>query len=135
MNRCASLKSLLTIPGMTRDRAKLIRSIWLSKDEIPFDQENAPRTWKWAFQECHHEPKRREMKRTAIDEIAEMHGVELLGIHKGSRDYVYYCNAGDTYAATILFHGGNLSVGCWGDMVERNSVETNQEKIQRSFYS
>lgn len=32
---------------------------------------------------------------------------------------VQYCNAGDTYALTILYVNGRLCIGDWGSLVER----------------
>lgn len=122
MNRAPSIKRLCTVPGITPEKAKLIRSIWQSTADIPFDQADAPRTWQWAFNACYHTPNRREMKRAAIDEIAEMHGVEYLGTWKRTGNGAYYCNAGDTCIATLLFNGSLLSVGCWGDAIERNLI-------------
>lgn len=110
MNTAASIKRLMLISGMTRETAQRIRQLWLTAGE--------PR-----------------LQREAINELCETHGVELLGIHKRAGGYVYYCNAGDTYSTTILFHGSRLTVGCWGDLVERNAVITDSHKIQESFYS
>lgn len=32
---------------------------------------------------------------------------------------VQYCNAGDTYAMTVLYYNGKLKIGDWGSIVER----------------
>jgi hypothetical protein len=32
---------------------------------------------------------------------------------------IQYCNAGDTYQTTILYHNGRLKIGNWGSIVER----------------
>lgn len=123
--------------GITPEKARLIRKVWLESlagERLEPLLAMCPRTRLW-YGQCHHAPKDRHIKREAINEIAEMHGVELLGIHKRSGEYLEYCNAGDTYTTTILFRGHRLMVGCWGDYVERGTVETDSEKIQRSFYS
>lgn len=64
----------------------------------------------------------RDEARRQIDKLIDTHGVEFLGVHRETGYDVYYCNAGDTYATTILFHGLNMWVGCWGDLVERNRI-------------
>lgn len=133
MNTSASIKSLLRVPGMTRETAARIRLAWNTWDRNTLLL-NCPATLAW-HNACYHAPKLREVRREAINELAEMHGLELLGIHKRAGGYVYYCNAGDTYTTTILFHGERMTVGCWGDLVERNAVNTDSEAIQRSFYS
>ncbi len=49
-----------------------------------------------------------------IDKILNTHGVE------GSMEPdIQYCNAGETYALTILYYQGKLRIGNWGDIVER----------------
>lgn len=64
------------------------------------------------------------LKRMAIDIAGGFHGVEYLGRCKRSGRNVYYCNAGDTYAATLIFKSKRLTVGCWGDIVESGTIET-----------
>lgn len=57
-----------------------------------------------------------------IDKILGTHGVEY--IPRGSNTKspaIVYCNAGDTYATTILMVNGRFRVGCWGDIVERGN--------------
>lgn len=133
INTAPSVKALLQITGMTPETAARIRLAWTQWDREKLLAE-CPKTACW-HNSCHHEPELRNVRREAINELAETHGVELLGIHHRSGEYVEYCNAGDTCSTTILFHGSRMFVGCWGDLVERNSINTNQEQIQRSFYS
>lgn len=95
----ASIKSLMEIKDVTEEDAKSIRALW-------------------------HTDRFRASARTAIDEILGTHGVEYLGFTKRTTHEVYYCNAGDTYATTILFIGPHLRVGCWGDLMERGTVAT-----------
>lgn len=67
----------------------------------------------------------RSLKRRVIDRLLSgpyANGVECLGQDKRSGEWVYYCNAGDAYAPTILFRGRRLFVGCWGDLVERGAI-------------
>ena len=131
-NSSASIARLCTIKDIIPARANLIRHAWSvwNRQEI---LDNCPATAAW-HNACYNTPKLRDLRREAVNELAGMHGVELLGIHKRSGKYVYYCNAGDTYATTILFQGARMTVGCWGDLVERNAVNTDAQQIQESFY-
>jgi hypothetical protein len=52
----------------------------------------------------------------AVGEVLGMHGVEEFRTKRGVR--VLYCNAGDTYAATVLRVGRHYRVGTWGDVAE-----------------
>jgi hypothetical protein len=93
----ASIARLMEIKDVTEEDAKAIRRLW------------------------HNEPITRKV-REQIDQILRTSGVEYLGEHKRSGHNVYYCNAGDTYATTVLFIGPRLVVGCWGDLAERDAV-------------
>jgi hypothetical protein len=55
------------------------------------------------------------LKMVAIDQLLGTFGVE------GSEG-LEYCNAGDTYALTVVRHGGRFKVGSWGDIVERHNL-------------
>lgn len=66
-------------------------------------------------------------KRILINRLAGFHGVEYLGLNRKTGKCVRYCNAGDTYAPTLVFHGRTLSVGTWGDLVERRTVQPERE--------
>lgn len=96
--RPASIKALTTIKDVTEEDAKRIRLIWKSV-------------------------RPRREARDQIDTIIRTHGIEYLGIHRRIGCDVYYCNAGDTYATTIVFLGGTMRVACWGDYIERNLVK------------
>ena len=97
MRRCASVKNLMTIKDVTQEDAQEIRRIWKTVTNRGEAREN-------------------------IDKILRTYGVEYLGQHKRSGEHVYYCNAGDTYAGTILFKGLRMFVGYWGDLVEKNLI-------------
>lgn len=62
-------------------------------------------------------------KMELINQLGEYHGVEFLGNMKRDNAPVYYCNAGDTYAATIVFIGTRMTVTTWGDLVEGGHVK------------
>lgn len=98
MRTAASIKSLMQIKDVTEDDAKRIRTLWRESTGITRNL------------------------REKIDAILRTYGVEFIGVHKRSGYNVYYCNAGDTYATTVLFIGPRLVVGCWGDLVERDAV-------------
>jgi len=91
MRTAASIARLCEIKDVTEEDAKRIRDIWKTK--------RAPIL-------------------TQIDKILNTYGVEFLGVLKRGGGDVYYCNAGDTYATTVLFVGDRLVVGCIGDYAE-----------------
>lgn len=97
--RAASVSALMSIKDVTEEQAKMIRALW-------------------------HHSRYRNNARTAVDAVLRTYGVEYLGRNKRTKDEVYYCNAGDTYATTVLFVGPHLRVGCWGDLIERGTVAT-----------
>lgn len=102
MRTAASIKNLMQIKDVTEEDAKAIRRVW-------------------------HNDWKRSRAMEEIDHILRTSGVEFLGTHKRSDLSVYYCNAGDTYATTVLFIGPRLIVGCWGDLVETNAVREPQQ--------
>lgn len=49
-----------------------------------------------------------------------LHGVEGIPAGRGRKSpAIEYCNAGDSYAITLMCINGNYRVGCFGDVVER----------------
>lgn len=98
MITAASVATLCEIKDVTPEDAKHIRNLW-------------------------YRPIRAEARRKQIDEVLRTCGVEFLGIHRRTGQDVYYCNAGDSYATTVIFHGDRLYVGCTGDLVERNQIK------------
>lgn len=80
-----------------------------------------PKTVAWIAQ-CYHYPRFHELKMSMADELCETCGVEYIAHGKGSKSpAIEYCNAGDTYAVTLLYVNGAYRVGCWGDYVERGN--------------
>lgn len=56
----------------------------------------------------------------AIDRVLETCGVEYMEPGEGANSPgFYYCNTGETYAATIIKIRSRFRVACWGDIVER----------------
>ena len=52
----------------------------------------------------------------------EFHGLEYIGENKRTGFDVYYLNAGDTYATTLIFHNGVMRISTVGDLVERGII-------------
>ena len=93
VRRAASVKALCAIKDATPEDARVIRHAWHTVDN-------------------------RYRARAVVDRILRTHGVEFLGVHKRTGLPVYYCNAGDTYATTVCFHGPVLRVCCMGDYLD-----------------
>lgn len=124
---CATVESLMQIKDVTDTDALFVRTIWkmvgptavrklLTRHNVDGKYDNALA--------CKGSV---NMKHAAIDTTLNTHGVELLGQRKRNREYVYYCNAGDTYATTVLFDGLHLRVGCIGDLLEKGLIT---ERVQ-----
>lgn len=64
----------------------------------------------------------REIKRELINDLAGFHGIEYLGQLRRSHEHVYYCNAGDPYATTLVFIDNRMIVSCWGHYVENGLI-------------
>lgn len=86
--------------------------------------ENAVNYAEALMRQMFNSPGFRWKKRQAICDALGYHDVEYLGIMRRGGEHVYYLNAGDPYSATILFIGGALKIGSWGDLVESNKVMT-----------
>jgi hypothetical protein len=99
--RAASLTQLQQIKDVTPEIAAAVRNAWKTV-------------------------RSREEARKQVDRLIETHGVEYLGIHRRTGDHVYYCNAGDTYATTVMFRGLCLTVGCIGDLLEPDLIREPQ---------
>lgn len=68
-----------------------------------------------------------------INKVLHTHGVEGMLLDRKGNDVsgscdplqvavdIQYCNAGDTYALTIMYVNGKLCIGDWGCIVERLS--------------
>ena len=97
LRKSSSIKTLMRIKDVSKEDAIEIKRIWATVLN-------------------------RQEAREAIDKVLRTYGVEHLGWHKRKGEHVHYCNAGDTYSTTVLFCGLSLTVGCWGDLVERNLI-------------
>ena len=115
-----SKKSLVEALNITEEQAAavrgLIRGEIRTRDEARFPRSNA------YFRRCHHEPSRLSRVLECLNEVLETHGVESLGECRTYGPPAEYLNAGDTYAATLLFDhiAGNFKLTTYGDWLERN---------------
>jgi hypothetical protein len=116
----ASVRALTEALRIDEATAERIRAVWRGMPRETLIAE-FPHVADYV-RACVNPPATMILRRMAVDKLADTHGVEHLGIHRRTGLHVYYCNAGDTYAATVLFHGKSLRVGCWGDLVERNKI-------------
>jgi hypothetical protein len=121
MKQAASVQALQEIANVTIDIAERVRSIWrtMTREQLI---ETFPTVRAYVAQ-CHNPPGTRHLRRLAVNEAIETHGVEYLGTSRRTGNAVYYCNTGDNYDATVIFAGDRLRVGCWGDLIERKSVK------------
>lgn len=121
--RASSVKVLCEIKDVTEETAKLIRAVWkaLDADELIEVLEDTGN--KELADRISHHQLLSHFKRDTIDQLLGTYGIEYLGRNRRTRDSVYYCNAGETYATTILFHGDNLIVTTMGDYVEAGLLD------------
>ena len=127
-----SVKALrATFRDLTAEQASLIKRLAAARDDrealATILESECPVTWAY-LRSCYNDPLSSRMWRTtmvlhAIDTIVGTCGVEALGDGEGP-SYAppfEYLNAGDTYAATLVYKRASdrLFVGCWGDVAER----------------
>jgi hypothetical protein len=80
---------------------------------------------------------RRSVILHAIDRALGTHGVESLGpVDDEHGPPFLYCNAGDTYAATLIYDrdADELTIGCWGDALEAYEREAVPEAWDQHGY-
>lgn len=123
VRRCASFKALQSIKDVSPRDAHKVRKVWrkMTRDQLIAEFPNVA----YYVKQCFNPPDTRILRRMAVDIVLNTCGVEYLGQSKKTGNDVYYCNAGDTYAATVIFAGPYLYVGCWGDLVENGSIHAN----------
>jgi len=132
----ATLKALESIKDVTPEIAARILYAWnrATREELVDQFECCAQH----VRECYNPPSTMSLRRMAIDHLIGTCGVEYLGQSYRTRESVFYCNAGDTYATTILFNGPSMRVGCWGALVEHRAVRTrdseSQECVSRRAY-
>lgn len=117
-----SIKTIQGIKDVTRADAVKIRAI-LHLKTVDAVTELSDSALAYVRQ-CCHTPPLQLVKLTAVDAILRTHGVEGIPAGHGRRSpAIDYCNAGDSYAVTVLWSGGRYRVACWGDIVERGNYE------------
>ena len=102
--------------------ARRIRKILKGQE----DPRTVEQTDAWV-RSCYHEPAWREQAEHAVDVLLETSGVEAAFATGGRKSQrigwpeFTYCNAGDTYATTIVFdrRADAVLLTCWGDTLER----------------
>lgn len=76
-----------------------------------------------ALRQCHNAPDKHYATMLALDSLLGTHGVEYIGeVDMRDGPPVEYLNAGDTYAATLVWYRDRVrpwSVESWGDVAER----------------
>lgn len=92
-----SVKALMQLKDVTREDAEQIRQAWKTINN-------------------------RQEAREVVDKLLRTYGVEYLGRHKRTGNHIYYANAGDAYAGTVLFSGPRAYVSYWADLVEKNLI-------------
>jgi hypothetical protein len=108
--RSPSVKRLAEVFGSNAKQAKKVFA--MSRDDLLETEAGRRRE-----DECFNPPKLWDLRMHVLDNLAETSGIEEFITRKG--EHVEYLNAGDTYAATLVYFRGNYYVGCWGDYAER----------------
>ena len=111
-----SVKTLeCAFPG----KGKALRELLDSDDAVNAN----PAVIAWE-RECFNPPRMAEKRMVALDNVLETCGVEYIARGTNAKSpAITYCNAGDSYATTILRVNGVYRVGCWGDIVERGNYQ------------
>lgn len=66
--------------------------------------------------ECYHTPQNWDVRLHVLNDVGNFHGLESIEDNKGER--VYYLNAGDMYAKTIIYWRCRYRVQTLGDFIE-----------------
>lgn len=130
--RMPSSQRLQEALKLTPEQAKLVRAIGHATDDgeilSSLIESNVPATAEYV-RSMHGDPYGSHMWRItvalhAIDNIVGTNGVEALGPTSGPgyAPPYEYLNAGDTYAATLIYrrHTDTVTIGDWGSIAERH---------------
>jgi hypothetical protein len=118
--KAPSAKRLVDALNITPEQAETVRGLIQGTaktlDPIKFPRSNA------YFSSCYRQPKRLGRVLVCLNELLELHGVESLGPVQTYGPPAEYLNAGDTYAATLIFDhmAGNFKLTTWADWIEQN---------------
>ena len=121
----ASIKVLSELKDVDIVLAARVRDVWRTHTREQILAE-FPKVAEFA-RSCLNPPTTGHLRRLAVNELIHTYGVEFLGTSKKTGYPVEYCNAGDPYVATVIFSGPRLWVGCWGDLIEHNSIRERQQ--------
>jgi hypothetical protein len=130
--RAPSIKALTTcLKDVDVSKARLIReAIKIEGKEglIVFAEAHCPKCVEH-FRRCYNMPSRGDIRAAILDELLDTCGVEyLFKTSEGLSSWcslpsdeliLTYCNAGDTYATTLIRYRGRWQIGCYGDVAER----------------
>ena len=126
-----SVKTLVQITTWPKEARAVLESRGavtraLLESDKPFPNSswgNFEHTHNWV-RSCYNQPPRHDIRMAMADELCETCGVEYTPAgHNAKSPAIEYLNAGDTYAATLLYVNGSYRVGCWGDIVERGKYD------------
>lgn len=107
-----NLPSIKTLAIVFGDNAREARAVLeANRETLAVRPECAAR-----IAECYHAPSTRDLRLTALNALAETHGIE--GAQATTGEWLTYLNAGDTYTATITVWRNRYRVESWGDRVE-----------------
>ncbi len=116
------LPSIKTLKIIAHERAAELRQVLEVSTRVELEAllDKYPVTAAW-YRSCYHPMAFGTAKLSIASEITECYGVEYIPAGRGHKSpAIEYCNAGDTYAATLMYVSGRgYRVGCYGDIVER----------------
>ena len=117
--RKPSIKTLSQCFGNPREARRIFK---MSRAELLATGAGAARN-----RECHSAPRTADLRMHALNECGRFHGVEFLARERQSNgyspdEYAEYLNAGDSYAATVIYWRGRYRVQSIGDFIERSRV-------------
>jgi hypothetical protein len=111
------LPSIKTLRSVFADRAPEARAILeMTRDQLEAHPVGAAR-----LAEFFNPPPTMDLRMHVLSSLdSGLFGVEVIDIGRrdGTQATLPYLNAGDTYAATIVFWDGRYRVESWGDRVE-----------------
>lgn len=122
----SNLPSVKTLATIAHERARELRAVLevtkRSDLETLLASGKYPVTDEW-YRRCLHPMSFGTAKLSIADEILNTSGVEYIPAGSNAKSpAIEYCNAGDTYASTLMYVSGRgYRVGCWGDIVERGN--------------
>ena len=123
------MKTLQQIPGVSAENAVQIRDIMRGYAAIPcacgrMSDPGSCDAYPANVCRYYHDGRHRYSRMAAIDRVLGTCGVEYIPAgHNQRSPAITYCNAGDTYATTVMWVRGRYLVGCWGSIVERGRYD------------